>query len=530
MAWTPDYLAAYQRRFKLIEAARDQNLRETLLIHYKNNPIDWINDWVTTYDPRKIPAYVPMVLFQRQKEFIQFLVECWKDKQAGLVEKSRDVGASWLCCGFAVWLMIFQPGSSAGFGSRIEEDVDTIGDPDSLFEKMRIIIKNLPKFMLPSRVDTSSLKIINADTGANITGGGGDNIGRGGRSSIFFKDESAHYDHAEKIEAALSENSDVQIDISTVNGSGNVFYRKRMAGLIWKPGEILPRGKTRVFVFDWRDNPMKDQAWYDEKRAQWEGNGMLHVFAQEVDRDYSASVAGIIIQAKWVKAAIDAHIRLGIQDDGERMAGLDVADNDGKGDKNSIAVRRGIVLRHCSAWGEGDTGVTARRAIGVCHETGTGILQYDCIGVGSGVKAETNRMINEDGLTLKVIPFNAGLPPQDPEGRVIPNDENSPENGDYFLNLKAQAWLSLANRFEKTYKMVTQGITFPHDELISIDSTIPDLHELEIELSQAIRKYNGKGKMMVDKSPGSKKSPNRADGVVICYNPWRELSGFDVMV
>jgi hypothetical protein len=40
---------------------------------------------------------------------------------------------------------------------------------------------------------------------------------------------------------------------------------------------------------------------------------LLHVFAQEVDRDYAASVDRVIIPAKWLKAAIDAHIRLGFE-------------------------------------------------------------------------------------------------------------------------------------------------------------------------------------------------------------------------
>jgi hypothetical protein len=74
-------------------------------------------------------------------------------------------------------------------------------------------------------------------------------------------------------------------------------------------------------------------------------------------------------------------------------------------------------------------------------------------------------------------------------------------------------------RFEKTYKAVTQGVYFPAEELISIDSSIPQIHEIEMELSQATSSYNGKGKMIVDKKPDGGKSPNLADAIMMCFNP-----------
>lgn len=539
--WSPDYLDVYRRRMVLVELARDPGKASLLVLRYKNNPVDFINDWVTTYDPRlagkkddagnDLLQYMPMVLFKRQEEFIQFLRECLTEKQSGLVEKSRDVGASWLCCAFAVWLLLFHPGSAVGFGSRVVDDVDKLGDPDSLFQKIRIILNKLPTFLLPDKpMKSGYMKIINPSNGSMITGGSGDNIGRGGRSSIFFKDESAHYERPEIIEAALSANTDVQIDISSVNGNGNVFYRRRMAGELWAPGEKIPRGKTRVFIFDWRDNPMKDQAWYDEKRAKWDADGMLHVFAQEVDRDYSASIAGVVIPAKWVRAAIDAHIALGFEPSGEKVSALDVADEGG--DKNGFLGRHGVVLLDAEHWGEGDTGKTANRAVDMCRDNGYFELHYDAIGVGSGVKAETNRLAEAEQLPkdLQIFPWVASASPMQPDDNLLPGDDRSPKNGDFFVNLKSQGWWRTRIRFEKTYKMRTQGIIYPHDELISISSKINNLRQLEQELSQVVyKKRPSDGKIVIDKKPPGTKSPNLADGVVICYNPNRQFTSFDVL-
>jgi phage terminase large subunit len=243
-------------------------LRFGMAERYRQDPVAWINHWAFTYDPRiagtDIPTTLPFVLFRRQVEFADFLLACVNEQQNGLVEKSRDMGATWLCCAFSVWLWLYWPGAAVGWGSRKEQLVDKIGDPDSIFEKMRIIIRHLPKFMLPARFseadDMPFMKIINRVTGATITGEAGDNIGRGGRKLIYFKDESAHYERPEKIEAALADNTNCQIDISSVNGLGNVFHRRREAGQEYHPGQALARNRVNVFVMDWRDHPAKDQA------------------------------------------------------------------------------------------------------------------------------------------------------------------------------------------------------------------------------------------------------------------------------
>jgi hypothetical protein len=99
-----------------------------------------------------------------------------------------------------------RPGSAApsrsgsgftGPAPRSEQLVDKLGDPDSIFEKMRIIIRNLPGFMLPADFDADFdgagdmpyMKIVNRQTGVTITGESGDNIGRGGHKLIYFKDD-----------------------------------------------------------------------------------------------------------------------------------------------------------------------------------------------------------------------------------------------------------------------------------------------------------------------------------------------------
>ena len=536
----PDYAAEFKRRSTMWRNTRLKSyLREPLKEKYAKDPVAWIHDWVITFNPRNKkpqPRTIPFMLFARQKEFIEFLNGCMNDGENGLVEKCRDIGATWLCCAYSVWLWLYVPGSSIGWGSRKAELVDRIGDADSIFEKMRIIIRNLPEWMLPKgyKHDKHSfhMKIINPETGSTIKGEAGENIGRGGRSTIYFKDESAHYENPEAIEAALGDNTDVQIDISSVNGTANVFYRRRQAGVEWRPGAVIESGMVRVFIFDWRQHPGKNQEWYDKRKAKAEREGLGHMFAQEVDRDYVSSIEGIIIPAKWVRAAVDAHKikRLGIKYEGERTSALDVAD--GGLDKNAQVSRHGVIMTQADFWGQSpDVGISAQRAVHNAGLLGIEELYYDAIGVGSGVKSETNRMRENNAIPQRLIicPWFASASVLDPEERLIPDDDQTPKNEDFFLNLKAQAWWRLRVRFEKTYKAVMQRAQYDPSELISIPSELENLEQLKRELSQAVHKRNQQGKTLVDKTPEGSPSPNLADGVVMCYCPTREYSILDVL-
>ena len=139
-----------ERQERLIKIRNDDKLLEAAKVHYSANPVDFINDWMITYDPRQAVPVMPFILFPKQEEFICWLYDRWQGKEDGLAEKSRDVGFTWLCCAFAAWMWIFHSGTSIAFGSRKEDLVDKNGDPDSIFEKIRMIIDNLPNEFVPN--------------------------------------------------------------------------------------------------------------------------------------------------------------------------------------------------------------------------------------------------------------------------------------------------------------------------------------------------------------------------------------------
>lgn len=524
----PDYLQCYKDRINMV-----QNIRNTpgsiayIKAYYASNPVSFILDWCLTYDPRNagtnIPASMPFCLFERQIDMAQFVNECLLSKEKGLIEKSRDYGATWLCAALSVWCWLFMPGSSVGWGSRKQDLVDKLGDMDSIFEKIRFIVRSLPVELTPKgfreKDHATFMKLINPENGSSITGEAGDNIGRGGRKTIYFLDEAAHVERPELIEAALADNTDVRIDISSVNGVGNVFYRSRHAGVEWEPGKKIARRKTRVLILDWRDHPNKDQEWYNGRKKEAEEKGLAHIFAQEVDRDYSSSVVGVLIPARWVRAAVDAHVKLGIELTGTTYAGQDAAD--GGEDSSAMIIRKGIGIIHAAQDNQGADKV-APAMITQASMFGVEKYRYEANGVGTGVKVAAKMMEGVLGA-MRVIPWLPNGKVVDPGGDIIagtqPGDKDRKSNKDYFANLKAQASWDLRMRFERTYKWVVEGKECDPDAIISIPKNMPFFHQLEAELSQPTYSTNGAGKIIINKKPNGTKSPNLFDACVIAFSP-----------
>lgn len=505
---SPNYTEVFKlRQENLINIRRNPRSLPGIKKYYSTRPADFIDDWFLTSDPRIVgrSKVMPFLLFPKQREFVDWLYQHYLDQSNGLAEKTRDSGFTYMCGAFSIWMWLFQKGSKVGWGSRKQDLVDKSGDPDSIFEKMRFMIRALPAEFLPAgfsdRDHMTFLKIINPENGAAITGEAGDQIGRGGRNSIYFCDEAAFYERPRLIEAALSENTNVQIDVSTVNGVGNPFFIKRHSG------------KVDVFVFDWRDDPRKDQAWYDHKVAITSDPAII---AQEIDRDYFASTEGICIPAKYVKAAVNFCEKQGIEPSGMKIAGFDPADDDESSDAKGVIIRKGISVYFSEAWKEGNVTESTRRAYGLCKDERVELLHYDSIGLGAGVKGEIKSLMqlnDKSPYKLKARGINVGKPPT----KDLYYEEDKLCT-DMFANLKAELYTKLSRRFRRTYEVVEGIKDHPIDDCISIPNDV----ELISELSSFKTGHNEAGKVAIESKASLKKrgvqSPNKAEALAVSFD------------
>ena len=236
--------------------------------------------------------------------------------------------------------------------------------------------------------------------------------------------------------------------------------------------------------------------------------------------DYESLGSKVVIPAIWVQSAIGLADDLGLEITGKDYAALDVAGGEDGGDENALALRKGIGLICVESWNGLDTSLTTQKAVNYCQARGVLDLAYDSIGVGEGVGGEWASMgrRREQPQRMTLTPWAGGAAVQHPETRVEPSDPRSPKNKDQYHNLKAQAWFALRKRFENAHK-ARRGLPYDADMLISIPRDLPNLLQLEQEITQPQHKTSATGKTMVDKQPDDARSPNLADAVVMAYYP-----------
>lgn len=481
--WTnPDYTEVYKERITRIERLRaDPSTLPSLKLFYKDHPAEFISDWMITTDPRNvergIPANVPFVLFERQVEFIDWLLDRWKSREDGIAEKSRDVGMSWMCMAFSVHMWLFYPSSVVGCGSRKEMYVDDLGNPNSLFWKARNLIDLLPPEFRPKGWNVTThapfMKITNPENGSVIVGEAGDSIGRGARTSLYIVDEAAFLTHPEAIDAALSQTSNCKLYVSTPNGSGNPFYQKRH------------NGKFSVFTFAWTDDPRKGPAWYEKQKRTLDPI----VLAAEVDLNYEGSVSNAFIPSESVVAAMMRGPADVIAKGGLRV-GVDVARFGD--DKSVITFRRGRVLLKQVVLSKLDVTQVAGKVkseISAYNEPPEQIA-VDTIGIGSGVADilrgwYLDKTDRETGRRQKVV--------------VDVNAAIRMDNGDDY-NLRAFMWREMR-------------------EWIKTASLIND-QDLKTDLT-ALRYLFKAGELLLESKDDAKKrgvkSPDRGDSLALTF-------------
>jgi hypothetical protein len=525
----PDYIPIYAERLRRLQWLRENpDQVPAVLAYYRTHPWALIDDWGMTSDTRNadigLPVKVPFVLMPRQREWLEWAYGLWQNRKPGVTEKSRDCGVSWLSVALGCTICLTHQNVNIGYGSRKEEYVDKAGAPKALFFKARQFLNLLPPELTHGWAERRNAKhmLISFPTGSTMTGEAGDSIGRGDRAAIYFVDESAFLERPQLAEGGLAATTNCRIDISSANGTDNPFYAK-----------IQSYPPEQKFRFHWRDDPRKDQAWYEQQCRELDPVTV----AQEIDINYSAAKTGIVIPPEWVQAAIDLDQALGVEVSGAKRGALDVADEGV--DLNALAWSRGVLLEGVEEWsGKGsDIFYTVSHAFDLCDQHAIGEFRFDADGLGAGVRGDA-RVLNAtrkaNGVwEVEVEPFRGSGEIYKPDA-PIPTADPTPggrnrldrKNGDYFHNAKAQGWWELRIRFQRAYRTrvalaAGQAAPYALDDMIVLRSTMPNLGKLTTELSQPTYDKTAAGKILIDKAPDKARSPNLGDSVMILFAPRR---------
>ena len=488
----------------------------------KQDIFHWVNNFVFTFNPKntgtELSAWIPFELFPKQIELVNFFEKCYINQEDGLVIKSREVGYSWITVLFAVHKWLFFDGFISTFTANLADSVDKIGDPKSLFEKARLLLKFLPVWMLPQGfkfgTHDSYMRIVNPVNGNVLGGAAGEEAGRGGRSTMFFLDEVAFIEQAERIDAATSANAKTRIFGSTVNGMGNLFARKRFGGQL---------RTDQIFIMHYKDDPRKDAEWVKKEKLRLEP----HIFASEHELNFSASTEGICIPAKWIDAAKEIKHYIKIVPSVDGVTGGDV----GGGKAKSTAVTRfGPIVKLPVAWSDPDTIDTAYKMLecadkAQCEkEDGTSctskVLYFDCVAIGRGVM---DVLMKNEQNDILVVPINTG------DAATDTTWEDGLTSKEKFANLKAELWFIARERFKNSYEFLlflkkeSGGIEHEIEDCISLpdDDEGPEAVQLASELSLPKWGRNERGKIVMERKTAMAKrglpSPDHADALVLTF-------------
>ncbi len=252
----------------------------------RKNILFWINSFVMTYNPRLTPAVIPFITYDFQDDFILDLVSHIENEKDKLIDKSRDMGVSWCVLTVFTWYWLFG-GEGRDFlcGSRKEEYVDKIGDMKTLLQKIRFILKNTPKWLMPEgyreKEHATFMKILNPVTSSLISGEStNQQFSRGGRQLAILFDEFAFWDVDSSAWRSSASTTNCRIVVSTPHGFNNHFAKLRHSDSI------------EVSSFHWRLHPNKDDKWY-KNECERRNHDKVEI-AQELDISYEGSEEGIL--------------------------------------------------------------------------------------------------------------------------------------------------------------------------------------------------------------------------------------------
>lgn len=266
----------------LQQAENDKELQELLIRKCKEDILFLVNVFCWTYDPRKTPSNLPFITYPFQDETLLNIVRCIKEGRDVAIEKSRDMGASWMIV--VVMVYGFLNGWASLYGSYKQDYVDKMGDMDSHFERIRFVLELLPEWLLPKDVQQTFMKISSREKNCSISGDAGANFGTGGRRKFVVHDEFALWQHDEKAFRKTKDISRCRIYLGTPEGKFNVYGQ-----IMTKSGSYENLDIERIRLH-WSLHPEKDQEWYEEQKKT---RTKLDI-AKELDISYDDSVTGAV--------------------------------------------------------------------------------------------------------------------------------------------------------------------------------------------------------------------------------------------
>lgn len=269
-----------------------------------------------------------------------------------------------------------------------------------------------------------------------------------------------------------------------------------------------------VFV-NWRDNPW----WNDSQEAlrAWDYENLSRAKYDWIwEGAFNDTVEDSLIMAEWFDSCIDAHKKLDFEPRGVRISSHDPSDEGG--DSKGYVFRHGSVVLDVQEKETGDINDGADWAVTHAINNKSDFFNWDCDGVGVGLKRQIATGLDGKKVTLSMFKGSEGVDFPDKIYQPVPGYEVHEQKKvkDVVKNKRAQYYMELRDRILRTHRAITKKVYTDPDEMISFSSDIKLLPKLRSELCKMPIKPNINGLFNLYtkqelKSKFKYDSPNLAD-------------------
>lgn len=216
------------RLYVLKRCREDRRFKKAVIEMCREDILFFVNVFVWQFNPNAIGDFStqcgPFVTAGFQDEAVKTILDCIHRRKDLVIEKSREMGASWLCLIVMLWFWLFHPYMKFLCVSRNADAVDDSDDSDSLFWKLDYILRLLPDWMVP-RHNRRVMAFNNLDNGSQITGQASTGkLGVGGRATAIFIDEYSQIREDWEVLERTSDTSGCRIFNGTHKGTNTAFF------------------------------------------------------------------------------------------------------------------------------------------------------------------------------------------------------------------------------------------------------------------------------------------------------------------
>jgi len=240
------------RKALLSCAKKDTTIQRQLRVACEQDILFWINAYCLQFNSRKKGKEVaPFITWDFQDKAIYELLWCIEHDEDVLIEKSRQMGASWMIVLIFCWLFLYRRRQQFTMISRDIPAVDS-PSPRSLFWKFDFIIEHLPRYLLPSE-PVRRLKMFMENPEQKSTVDGEASTGKAAVGSTLTAmgiDEFSQIDNDYEVLGRTSDSTGCRIFNGTHLGEDTAFF------------ELSRRPDMKKIVMHWSQHPDKNKGLY----------------------------------------------------------------------------------------------------------------------------------------------------------------------------------------------------------------------------------------------------------------------------